>query len=49
MQEWSRGYEAGLCPVAEQATREMLTLPLFPALGPADVRRVVDALTRATA
>jgi len=45
----ARGYRAGLCPVAEQASREILTLPLFPAMGPQDVRRVVDALTTATA
>jgi perosamine synthetase len=45
----ARGYRAGLCPVAEQAARQILTLPLFPVMGPADVRRVVEALTRATA
>jgi UDP-4-amino-4,6-dideoxy-N-acetyl-beta-L-altrosamine transaminase len=45
----ARGYRAGLCPVAEQASREILTLPMFPAMTRADVQRVVDALTRATA
>jgi perosamine synthetase len=44
----ARGYRAGACPNAEKAAREILTLPLFPAMGPADVSRVVDALTRAT-
>ena len=44
-----RGYAPGLCPVAEQAAREILTLPMFPAMTQGDVRRVVDALTTATA
>jgi perosamine synthetase len=43
------GYQPGLCPVAETAARQILTLPMFPALTEADVRRVVGALTRATA
>lgn len=43
------GYEPGLCPVAETASRQILTLPMFPAMTEADVRRVVAALTRATA
>ncbi|MBN9554059.1 MAG: DegT/DnrJ/EryC1/StrS family aminotransferase [Alphaproteobacteria bacterium] len=43
------GYPAGLCPNAEAAARQILTLPMFPAMGEADVRRVVGALTRATA
>jgi UDP-4-amino-4,6-dideoxy-N-acetyl-beta-L-altrosamine transaminase len=45
----SRGYRAGLCPVAEQASRAILTLPMFPAMTKADVRRVAAALTKATA
>lgn len=43
------GYKAGLCPNAEAASRQILTLPMFPAMTEADVRRVVSALTRATA
>jgi perosamine synthetase len=43
------GYRPGLCPVAETASRQILTLPMFPAMTKADVDRVVGALTRATA
>lgn len=40
----ARGYRPGLCPVAEEASRHVLTLPMFPAMTEADVARVVDAL-----
>ena len=40
---------AGLAPVAEAASRQILTLPMFPAMTRADVARVVAALERATA
>lgn len=43
------GYRPGLCPAAETASRQILTLPMFPAMTKADVDRVVGALTRATA
>jgi perosamine synthetase len=43
------GYRPGLCPNAEEAARRILTLPMFPAMTASDVRRVVAALTRATA
>jgi UDP-4-amino-4,6-dideoxy-N-acetyl-beta-L-altrosamine transaminase len=43
------GYKTGLCPQAEVAARQILTLPMFPAMTEADVGRVVGALTRATA
>jgi perosamine synthetase len=43
----ARGYAAGLCPVAEDAARHILTLPLFPAMTDADVARVVAALEAA--
>ena len=43
------GYKPGICPAAEAAARRILTLPMFPAMSEADVRRVVGALTRATA
>ena len=36
----------GLCPVAEQAFGEILTLPIFPAMGEEDVARVVDEVLR---
>ncbi|HEY2836261.1 MAG TPA: UDP-4-amino-4,6-dideoxy-N-acetyl-beta-L-altrosamine transaminase [Rhizomicrobium sp.] len=43
------GYKSGLCPKAETAARQIITLPMFPAMTEADVARVVGALTRATA
>jgi perosamine synthetase len=43
----ARGYAAGLCPVAEDAARHILTLPLFPAMTGADVARVAAALKAA--
>ncbi len=39
-----RGYAPGLCPVAEATYREILTLPMFPAMSRADVARVADVL-----
>jgi perosamine synthetase len=45
----ARGYAPGLAPVAEDASRRILTLPMFPAMTAADVERVVATLTRATA
>lgn len=44
-----RGYAPGLAPVAEEASRRLLTLPLFPAMGPGNVTRVVAALRGALA
>jgi perosamine synthetase len=41
------GTGRGLCPAAEAAYDELLTLPLFPAMTDADVDRVVAALGRA--
>jgi perosamine synthetase len=43
------GYGPGLAPVAEAASKQILTLPMFPAMTQADVDRVVSSLTRATA
>lgn len=40
----SRGFQTGLCPVAEQTYREILTLPMFPAMSQGDVTRVANAL-----
>ena len=40
----ARGYAKGLCPVAERASRHILTLPMFPAMTEADVDRVVAAI-----
>jgi len=44
-----RGYRPGLAPVAEAVSRQILTLPMFPAMTGSDVARVVSALQRATA
>jgi perosamine synthetase len=43
------GYKPGLAPQGEAASRQILTLPMFPAMTKADVARVVAALVRATA
>jgi UDP-4-amino-4,6-dideoxy-N-acetyl-beta-L-altrosamine transaminase len=40
----ARGYAPGLCPVAEEAYRDILTLPMFPAMSRADVVRVANVL-----
>ncbi len=34
----------GMCPVAEQAYEELITLPLFPAMSDADVESVITAI-----
>jgi dTDP-4-amino-4,6-dideoxygalactose transaminase len=39
------GWKAGDYPLAEHAGRNLLTIPLFPAMTRADVARVVEALT----
>jgi dTDP-4-amino-4,6-dideoxygalactose transaminase len=41
------GYEEGAFPVAERAAREMLSLPLFPEITPAQQERVVSVLVAA--
>lgn len=38
------GYRRGLCPVAERAYQELLSLPLYPALSDAQQDRVIAAL-----
>ena len=43
------GYSEGMAPRAEAVSRQILTLPMFPAMTEADVARVVAALDRATA
>src|SRR6185503_13519854 len=40
----ARGYAKGLCPVAERASRHILTLPMFPAMTEVNVSRVIEAL-----
>ncbi len=40
------GYREGTCPVAEAAYGEVLSLPLHPSMGDADVDRVVEELQR---
>lgn len=42
-----RGFKEGMFPVAERVCRQIVTLPLFPAMSEADVERVVAA-TRAS-
>ena len=41
------GTGEGMCPVAEDAYREILTLPLWPGMGVDAVRRVCTALVQA--
>ncbi|MBS0264663.1 MAG: UDP-4-amino-4,6-dideoxy-N-acetyl-beta-L-altrosamine transaminase [Planctomycetes bacterium] len=43
------GTHPGLCPVAETASQQILSLPMFPAMQDADVERVVQALAQAVA
>jgi perosamine synthetase len=38
------GYARGLCPIAEDATSRLLSLPIFPGMSDADVEDVVAAL-----
>jgi perosamine synthetase len=45
----ARGYRKGQCPTAEQASGQILTLPMFPAMTEEDVARVVAVLDRVTA
>ncbi len=40
------GTGPGLCPVAEAAYEDILTLPLFPAMSDADAQDVIDALAK---
>ena len=40
------GYRRGMCPVAEAAYAEQLSLPLFPAMADQDLERVVEVLGR---
>jgi len=43
------GTGPGLCPVAEAAYEQIVTLPLFPAMTAADVGDVVEAVTKVVA
>jgi len=40
----ARGFKKGMFPVAERVCRQIVTLPLFPAMNESDVERVVDAV-----
>jgi dTDP-4-amino-4,6-dideoxygalactose transaminase len=40
------GYGSDTYPVAEAAAREVLSLPVHPALSPGDLRRIADAVNR---
>ncbi len=42
------GTGQGLCPAAEAAYEEILSLPMFPAMSDADVRDVIEAVTKVT-
>jgi dTDP-4-amino-4,6-dideoxygalactose transaminase len=42
------GFSAGMYPEAERYYEEAITLPMFPAMTDADVRRVREALAQAT-
>ena len=42
----SLGYRAGDFPVSERAAERILSLPMFPGLSEADLKRVVDAVVR---
>ena len=44
-----RGYAPGIAPVAEAASKQILTLPMFPAMREGDVARVARALAEAVA
>ena len=44
-----RGYGPGTAPIAEAVSKQILTLPLFPAMTESDVTRVVAALIKAIA
>lgn len=43
------GYEAGLCPVAENAYRESISLPLYPSMTDAQIETVIDVVRRSLA
>ncbi|MDR1159047.1 MAG: UDP-4-amino-4,6-dideoxy-N-acetyl-beta-L-altrosamine transaminase [Syntrophomonadaceae bacterium] len=40
------GYEAGLCPQAEQVYQEIITLPLFPSMSDEDAQDVIKAVKK---
>ncbi len=40
------GYRPGLCPVAEAAARQVVTLPLFPSMTDGDIEDVAAAVTK---
>jgi len=42
------GYQPGMCPEAEKASREVVNLPLHPRAGERTVRRTVDFITKFT-
>src|SRR5207244_3495388 len=41
------GFREGMCPVSEEASRRLLSLPFYSALEPEDQERVVEALRAA--
>jgi perosamine synthetase len=43
------GHGPGLCPIAEAAYEQILSLPMFPGMTAGDVRDVIEALTKVVA
>jgi perosamine synthetase len=41
------GFTEGMCPVSEEASRRLLSLPFHSRIAPADQERVIEALARA--
>ena len=42
------GYKNGLCPNAERAYSQILTLPIYPSMSNSDIERVILELEKAT-
>jgi perosamine synthetase len=42
------GTRPGMCPVAEEAYEQIISLPMFPALSDSDLERVIDTVRRVT-
>lgn len=42
------GYKKGLCPVAEETYKGIMSIPLYPAMSDQDVEEVIDAVKKVT-
>ena len=40
------GYKKGLCPIAEEIYRNMMSIPLFPKMDDEDVQSVIDVINK---